>query len=140
MTELKLRQLHRGYILTDFDGNEVGVKDPKQAMEEIKKLLNIDEKSEQQTTEEYTSKTKQNTVELHRKIFEAAKEHISLNGKINGAKIARELEINISTVHSHLKKMNIELEKMITKWKDERDKKVLNVETITDAESTKVDQ
>jgi hypothetical protein len=137
MTELKLRQLFRGFVLTDFDGNEVGCKDSEQAMTEIRQLLNLDEKSEQTVEEENSRKPRQSAVELHRNIFEKAKEQISLTGKVNGAQIARELEANASNIHSHLKKMHLELDELIKKWQDERDGKMLNVETRTDAESNK---
>lgn len=138
MAELKLKQLHRGYVLTDFDGNEVGIKDSEQALEEIKKQLNLDEKSEQPIVEENAQKVKYTTIELHRKIFEKAKEQISLTGKINGAKIARELDANASNVHSHLRKMNTELDELMKNWQDERDKQMLSVETRTNADSDKV--
>lgn len=138
MTELKLKQLHRGYVLTDFDGNEVGIKDSTQAMEEIRKLLKIDKKSDLPIVEEHTRKTKNSTIELHRNIFENAKEQISSTGKVNCAKIARELDINNSTVHVHIKKMNSELEILIKKWKEERDKQMPNVETGTDTENNSV--
>jgi hypothetical protein len=137
MAELKLRQLFRGFVLTDFDGNEVGCKDSEQAMTEIRQLLNLDEKSEQIVEEENSRKPRQSAVELHRNIFEKAKEQINLTGKVNGAQIARELEANASNIHSHLKKMHLELDELIKKWQDERDGKMLNVETRTDAESNK---
>lgn len=138
MTELKLEQLHRGYVLTDFEGNKIGCKDSEQAIEEIKTLLKIDEKFEQPVVEENKHKTKYTTVELHRKIFEAAKEQISLTGKINGAEIARGLDANASNVHAHLKKLSTELDELIKKWREERDKQMLNVETRTDGESNKL--
>lgn len=131
--ELKLKQLYRGYVLTDFEGNEVGIKDTDQAMEEIKKLLKFDEKSEEDSILE--QKIKPNHIELHRMIFEAAKEQISLYGKVNGAKIARELDINNSTVHSHLRKMNLELEDLIKKWQEERDKPMVHTETRVSSDS-----
>lgn len=140
MTELKLRQLYRGYVLTDFESNEIGCKDAEQAVEEIKKLLNINGKSEKTVAEENKQKTKYTTVELHRKIFEAAKEQINLTGKINGAEIARGLDVNASNVHSHLKKMSIELEELMKKWQDERDKQMLNVETRTNGDSNKLSE
>jgi DNA-binding NarL/FixJ family response regulator len=141
MTELKLRQLHRGYVLTDFEGNEVGVKDSEQAIEEVKKLLNGGnsekppvEDSSQVQEQARTKKVKYTTVELHRKIFEIAKEQISVTGKTNGAEIARALGTNASNVSNHLKKMT-ELDELEKKWKDERDKKMTVTETRTDAES-----
>lgn len=140
MTELKLKQLHRGYVLTDFDNNEIGVKDSGQAMEEIGKLLKPDERFEQSTVKGPIKKTRPNTAELHRQIFEKAKEQIDITGKVNAAKIARELELNNSSVHSHLKKMNVELETIIKKWNDEHDKTMLAAETRTDDESAKIVQ
>jgi hypothetical protein len=107
--------LYRGYVLTDFEGNEVAIKNGEEAIKEIKKLLNLDEKSENPISEVFTPK-KSNYVEIHRNIFEKAKEQINLTGKVNGAKISRELEINASTVHAHLKKMNFELEELIKNW------------------------
>ena len=134
MTELKLRQLYRGYVLTDFESNEIGCKDAEQAVEEIKKLLKIDKNSEQPVAEENKQKTKYTTVELHRKIFEAARDQINLTGKINGAEIARGLDVNASNVHAHLKKLSTELDELIKKRQEERDKQMLNVETKTDAD------
>ena len=142
MPELKLRQLHRGFLLTDFNNNEVGCKDSEQALEEIKKLIICDEKSEGQITEKPITekpitekrgrKKRESTVELHRKIFEAAKEQIDLTGKINNAQIARDLQANPSTVGIHLKGMENELGILTKKWQDERDKKMVNVETRVD--------
>ncbi len=155
MAELKLRQLHRGYVLTDFEGNEVGVKDSEQAVEEIKNLLNgknqeniIDEgniqDSEQGSKEEgqqlQIQKVRYNRTELHRKIFELAKEQINLTGRTNAAEIARELGSNHSTVSNHINKMKVELDKFVIKWQDERDKKMLNTETITDKEGNKLSE
>ena len=119
MAELKLKQLYRGYVLTDFDGNEVAIKDKEEAIKEIKNLLNFDEKYKRSNSESYTQKTKPNYAELHRNIFEKAKEQISLTGKVNGAKIARELTINNSTIHAHLNKMNAELEALIKNWHEQ---------------------
>lgn len=142
MTELKLRRLFRGYVLTDFDGNEVGCKDSGQVMEEIKNLLKLDEKFEQPVTykmEEYCiRKQRSSTIERHRNIFEKAREQINLTGKVNNAKIARDLNITPSNVGNHLKKMNVELDELIKKWQEERDKKMLIVETRTDEESNKL--
>lgn len=134
--ELKLKQLHRGYVLTDFEGNEVGIKDTNQAMEEIRKLLKFDEKSEESILEQ---KTKPNHIELHRMIFDAAKGQINIYGKVNGAKIARELNVNNSTVHSHLRKMNLELEDLIKKWQEERDKKMVHTETRVSSDNSDSD-
>ena len=128
MTELKLRQLYRGYVLTDFESNEIGCKDAEQAVEEIKKLLKVDERYEESVLGE-SRKPKYTTVELHRKIFEAAKEQINLTGKINGAEIARELDANASNVHAHLKKLSTELNELIKKRQEERDKPMINTET-----------
>ena len=44
MTELILKKLDRGFILKDFDGNEIGIRDSEQAIEEIKILIKPDEK------------------------------------------------------------------------------------------------
>jgi len=144
MTELKLRQLHRGYILTDFEGNEVGVKDKEQAIEEIRQLLNggnsetpIEDSSQLQEHAEQ-QKVKYSRVELQRKVFEKAKEQIELYGKTNGAEIARELGSNNSTINNHLNRMKVELDELIKKWQDERDKKMTVTETRTDAESNTV--
>jgi hypothetical protein len=160
MYELKLRRLHRGFLLTDFNNNEVGCKDSEQVLEEIKKLIIHDEKPTTETSEKPISekpisekpisekpisekpisekpirKKRESTVELQRKIFEAAKEQIDLTGKINGAQIARDLQANQSTVSNHLKGMEIELGILIKKWQDERDKKMVNVETRSDIDS-----
>ncbi len=138
MTELKLKRLYRGFVLTDFDGNDIGCKDSEQALEEIKKLLKIDEMVEKPVVEDEKHRIKYTTVELQRKIFEKAKEQISLTGKTNGAEIARELGTNNSTVHNHIKKMSIELDELIKKWQEERDRQMLKSETITDSESNKL--
>lgn len=153
MPELKLRQLHRGFVLTDFNNNEIGCKDSEQALEEIKELIIHDEKSREQIAEKPVAekpvaeksvaeksekrkrKKRESTVELQRKIFEIAKEQIDLTGKINGAQIARELQINPQAVSKHLKEMENELETLIKKWQDERDKKMVNVETRVDPSS-----
>lgn len=160
MTEIKLKKLHRGYVLTDFEGNEIGIKDSVQAMEEVEKLLGSDEKSvqstkqsiEQSTVEEPLKKTR-NTAELHRTIFEKAKEQIELTGKVSPVKISRELEINNSTVHLHIRKMSIELDALIKKRQDEMDKhmiivetrdiksdKIINEDTPVETENVKIDQ
>lgn len=138
MAELKLRKLDRGYILTDFDDHEIGIKDSEQAIEEIKKLLKPDNKPEKPITDGNTLETKPNTVEIHRKIFEKAKEQIESVGKINVAKIARDLGINISTTRGHIIKMNPELETLIKKWKEERDEQAQNVETGTRVDSERL--
>ncbi len=149
MHELKLRQLHRGFLLTDFDNNEVGCKDFEQALDEIKKLIIPDGKLEKpivekpimekpiaQTVENHVvkkraRKTRDSTAELHRKIFEVAKEQINLLGRVNAAQIARDLDTNASNVGNHLRKMENELDELIKKWQDERDKKMVNAETTT---------
>jgi hypothetical protein len=77
---------------------------------------------------------KRSTLELKRKIFEKAKEQIELLGRVNGARIARELGRNTSNVCIHLKKMDSELDELIKKWIDERDKKMVNVKTKSDVE------
>ena len=138
VVELKLKKLHRGYVLTDFDGNEVGIKDSEQAMQEIKKLIKPEDGPEQSIAGQPIKEKKRITVELQREIFEKAKEQISLVGKVSGAKISRDLAISASTVHNHLKKMNAELEELIKKWQDERDKSTLVVETRTDSDNNKV--
>lgn len=161
MTELKLRRLYRGYVFTDFDGNEVGCKDSDQAIDEIKKLLEPDKKLEEQITEKppiekpveeqitekspiekpveerpvagkLDRKPRYNRVELQRKIFEAAKEQINLIGKVNAAQISRDLNISPSSVGNHLKVLENELNLLIKKWQDERDKKMVNAETRID--------
>lgn len=161
MQELKLRQLHRGFLLTDFDNNEVGCKDFEQALEEIKKLIKPDGKSETPITETTLEKpiterpttdnqivenhavkkrakrTRDSTIELHRKIFEAAKEQINLLGRVNGAQIARDLNVNASNVGNHLKKMESELDELIKKWQDERDRKMVNAETTVNSSGDK---
>lgn len=134
MVELKLRKLFRGYVFTDFDGNEIGCKDTNQAMDEIVRLLDPDKKSEElvvegQVREKRERKTRKNAIETHRKIFEAAKEQINITGKINCAQIARDLDLNASNVGNHLKKMNDELEGIIKKWQDERDKPMVRADT-----------
>ena len=138
MTELKLKKLHRGYVLTDFDGNEIGVKDSEQAMQEIKKLVKPEDEHGQPAVEQPIKEKKRITVELQREIFEKAKEQINLVGRISKAKISRDLGINASTVHNHLKKMNAELEELIKKWQEEHDKSTLTIETGTDQDSNKL--
>lgn len=143
MAELKLRQLHRGYVLTDFEGNEVGVKDSEQAIEEVKKLLNGNNSEkppveDSEHVKEQIQKVRYTRTELQRKVFEKAKEQISLTGKTNGAEIARELGSNPSTINIHLNRMRIELDELVKKWQDERDKKMTVTETRTDADSNKV--
>jgi phage shock protein A len=141
MTELKLRKLFRGYVFTDFDGNEIGCQDTEHAMEEIKKLLKPDEKSEEPIVEKsadvYVKKVRNSTVELQRKIFELAKEQISLKGKVNSAQIARDLDVNASNVSVHLKKMRDELEVMTKKWQDKRDESMIHTETGTSNDENK---
>ena len=70
---------------------------------------------------------------LHRKIFEVAKEQISLVGKVDMPNIAEYLNVNISTAESHVKKMGLELALLIKKWQDERDKLTARKETMTDS-------
>ncbi len=138
MAELKLRQLYRGFILTDFDGNDIGCKDSEHAVDEIRRLLMVVKTDDGQIIEDLCiQKRKPNNIELHRNIFERAKEQIDVVGKYNGAQIARDLHVNNSTVHSHLRKMSIELDELIKKWQEERDKKMLNVETRTTEEGDK---
>jgi DNA-binding transcriptional MerR regulator len=128
MSELKLRPLYRGFVLTDFNGNEVGCKDLEHVIEEIKKLLKLDEESEKSIEVEHSRKSRISAVELHRNIFEKAKEQISMTGKVNGAQIGRELCANVSNIHNHLKKMDNELQELIKKWQDEEGKKLPKVE------------
>jgi hypothetical protein len=75
------------------------------------------------------------TVELHRTIFDKAVEQINLVGKVNGNKIAKELNINAPNVYNHLKKMNGELEELKRNWQEERDKNMVNNVT-RDSEQT----
>lgn len=82
--------------IKDFDKNEIGFK----------------------PTEE---KQKYNKTELHRKIFEIAKEQISLVGEVDVPKIAEDLKVDISVADSHVRKMSLELTLLIKKWQDERD-------------------
>lgn len=170
MQELKLKTLFRGYILTDFDGNDMGIKDAEHAIEEIKKLLtqgnssnnivnNVAHKEKElpanqiqfdekdpgtiREHEEYPlckdeflaqdnnsnnrksdgeihkdnkkGSKRHNYIELHRKIFEIAKDQISISGRTNGAEISRILRIGISSVYTHLGKMNKDLDILIRK-------------------------
>jgi ribosomal protein S25 len=69
-------------------------------------------------------KPKYNKTELHRKIFEIAKEQINQIGNINVYEITDELKINISTTRKHIKKMNRELESLIKKWKNDNKKEL----------------
>lgn len=153
MTELRLRKLYRGYVFTDFDGNEIGCKDTEQAMDEIARLLVPDKKFEESATEKSiiedkiaekpvvekrARKTKASAIEMHRKIFERAKDQIGLTGKINGAQIAREMGINASNVSAHLRRMHNELEILIKKWQDEGDKRmVVPKEAVTNINDNK---
>ena len=138
MEELKLKKLFRGYVLSDFEGNEIGIKDSEQAMIEIKKLIYHDEISEQSVAEQPIKEKRRTTVELQREIFENAKEQINLTGKVVGIKIARDLVINPSTVSNHLKKMDLELEGLIKKWQDDHDRSQPVVETKVDQDNIKV--
>jgi hypothetical protein len=148
MSELKLRKLFRGYVFTDFDGNEIGCKDTEQAIYEIEKLLKPDKKHEESESDieeieeevkkERVKKERTSTVELHRKVFELAKEQINVTGKVNGAQIARDLDANASNVSIHLKRMHEELDVLIKKWQDERDKPMVNVETRINPDSGKL--
>jgi hypothetical protein len=150
MQELKLRPLHRGFVLTDFDNNEVGCKDIEQAFEEIKNLIMSEEKCEEKCEEQFTEKPnaekpiaddhivgnsatkkhgrkpRESTVEMHRKILEVAKEQINSLGRVNAAQIARDLHVNASNVGLHLKQMENELDELIKKWQEDRDKKILD--------------
>ena len=75
---------------------------------------------------------------MQREIFENAKEQINLTGKVVGIKIARDLVINPSTVSNHLKKMDLELERLIKKWQDDHDRSQPVVETKVDQDNIKV--
>jgi hypothetical protein len=79
-------------------------------------------------------KPKEVTIELHRKIFEMAKEQINLLGRVNSNEIAKEMDTSNSAVQKHLKKMDGDLDDLIKKWQVERDKKMVNTETRTDIE------
>ncbi len=143
MAELKLRQLYRGFVLTDFDGNDVGCKDSEHAIEEIRKILGSDNDcshdNDHNSSHDHVCKIIgkpiqrmiYNPVELRRNIFEKAKEQIDIIGKINGAQISRDLDVKCSTVHSHLKKMSVELDALIKSRQEERDKKMSDIETRT---------
>lgn len=120
-TELKLRKLHRGYVLTDFNGDEIGIKDSEQAIDELKKILKPEEKVDQSMPIiEIDKIEKERVADLQKKIFEKAKEQIGMTGKVNGAKIARELNIGHSTAHTYIKKMSIEIEALIKMWQDKQ--------------------
>lgn len=80
---------------------------------------------------EPTKKPKPNPVELHRNVFEKAKEQIDLVGRVNVKKIAEELDVSTSNVRRHLKKLNSELEALIKKWQDRRDVQMTNIDTRT---------
>ena len=138
MEELKLKKLFRGYVLSDFEGNEIGIKDSEQAIIEIKKPIYQDEISDQSVAEQPIKEKRRTTVELQREIFENAKEQINLTGKVVGIKIARDLVINPSTVSNHLKKMDLELERLIKKWQDDHDRSQPVVETKVDQDNIKV--
>ena len=65
-----------------------------------------------------------NKTELHRKIFEIAKEQISTVGQFDEKKISEKLKIDVSTAKGHIKKMRLELAFLIKKWQDEEDKSI----------------
>ena len=75
-------------------------------------------------------KPKYNKTEIHRRIFEAAKEQIDLVGQIDVSKISEELKINVSTARKHVKKMALELELLIKKRENEKDKPIERQETV----------
>lgn len=80
-------------------------------------------------------KQKYNKTEIHRKIFEKAKEQIDLVGQINASKIAEDLKIKVSMAESHIIQMGPELGVLIKKWQDERDKHKANIDTKITVES-----
>ena len=150
MGELKLRQLHRGYVLTDFEANEIGIRDSEHAIDEIKKLLKLDEQQSIKQDVQKNSKMlsqeiqpirqeKPDFLELQAKILEKAKEQISLTGKVNGTKIARELGMNYSTVHHRLKKLTTEIDELIKKRQKEHDKPVSDIDTKTSTKTSDID-
>lgn len=65
-----------------------------------------------------------NKTELHRKIFEIAKEQIRAFGKFDENRISEKLKIDVSTAKGHIKKMSLELAFLIKKWQDEQDKSI----------------
>lgn len=73
-------------------------------------------------------KPKYNKTELHRIIFEKAREQINLVGQFDVSKISEELKIDISTTQKHIKKMGLELAILTKKWQDERDKSSVPME------------
>jgi hypothetical protein len=77
-------------------------------------------------------KPRYNKTELHRNIFEIAKEQICSVGKFDVSNIAASLQINVSVVESHIKKMGLELALLIKQWQDEQDKSVIVKQMITD--------
>lgn len=72
---------------------------------------------------------KYNKTELHRKIFEIAKEQINLVGQFDATKISEKLKIDVPTAKGHIKKMNLELAFLIKKWQDEQDKSIEKQDT-----------
>lgn len=75
-------------------------------------------------------KPKYNKTELHRKIFEIAKEQISAVGQFDEKKISEKLKIDVPAAKGHIKKMRLELAFLIKKWQDEEDNR-LTQRTIT---------
>jgi hypothetical protein len=73
-------------------------------------------------TKRSEEKPKYNKIELHRFIFEKAREQINLVGQFDIKKISEELKIDVSTTQKHIKKMSLELTILIKRWQDERDK------------------
>lgn len=73
-------------------------------------------------------KPKYNKTELHRKIFEKAKEQINLAGKVDASKIAEDLSVEILLANDHIKKMGLELAFLIKTWQDGIDKSVVRKE------------
>jgi len=72
---------------------------------------------------------KYNKTELHRKIFEIAKEQINLVGQFDTTNISEKLKIDVPTAKGHIKKMNLELAFLIKKWQDEQDKSIERQDT-----------
>lgn len=100
---------------------------------ELRKLIKekiTDLNSDEMNSNDPEEKPKYNKIEIHRKIFEIAKEQISLVGKVNIYKIAKVLEISNSTSRRHVNKMNAELEVLIKKWQEERNKQMEQISSV----------
>ncbi len=81
-------------------------------------------------------RTKYNKTELHRRIFEIAKGQIDIVGKIDTSKISEELKVDVSAINDHVNMMSCELESMIKKWQEERDRPMIKKETTADSSVT----